>query len=97
MAGHKSVDAKGAKNGKKGRQEAQGRLHFFLALITHNRFSHSLFPIPYSPFPISHSLSPIPHFPLQHRHRPFSRAAMPLSKAPARLRHCFATCGIAKQ
>ena len=91
MAGHKSVDAKGAKNGKKGRQEAQGRLHFFLALITHNRFSHSPFPIPHSPLPVTR------HLPLQHRHRPFSRAAMPLSKAPARLRHCFATCGIAKQ
>ena len=92
MAGHKSVDAKGAKNGKKGRQEVQGRLHFFFALITHYRLSYSLFLVP-----IPCSLFPIPHFPLQHRHRPFSRAAVPLSEAPSRLRHRFATCGIAKQ
>ena len=58
MAGHKSVDAKGAKNGKKKRQEEH-----ILARLSSPVFpfpiSHSPFPIPYPPFSTSTSPSSV--------------------------------------
>jgi hypothetical protein len=56
MAGDKGVDAKGAKNGKKGRKEEQGRLHSCSALST----QHSALSTQHSALSTQHSaLRPI--------------------------------------